>query len=530
MYVSDVIADDFKLWRGGDSVFVETPTGTGKTTFILERLWPYFKSQGGEVLYLSNRFLLKEQIKVKIAEMQGLPTEDREWLEMVEEFDGITVMSYQKLQRRVKLADYRYDKARYLCVIFDEIHYLIEDAAFNPETFYLLEFLRECTGINVFLSATMDEARDIIIQRRYGNNVLWDTMRSKNEFLSRCLVDNFVGRIHGVYPTIWFYEWSRRKGKNFSVKYFTEYSEITSLINSDLTGEKWLLFVSNKEKARVLLSSIRQDVKMICAEECDNEVIDDLTRKEKFSSKILITTKILDNGVTIKDSDLKHIVIDTISRTEFLQMLGRKREVGDETFEVFLPKKTRKFFAGYAQLNLAGAKKLVHAEPDTNRLINMMLSDTAVLELVKRFCIWKSGRFIINPMAQIYIENLWEFVTKMQRRMEEDEWAFVKEQLNWIGMEDMFDKRSDLTAQMKKAALDDLEIYLTDIEGEELDKGGQEKLRKRIFEWGKSAKIPLTSASRVPGKAVLNKFFVENQVPFVIKSRKSQKKGRSPNG
>lgn len=174
---------------------------------------------------------------------------------------------------------------------------------------------------------------------------------------------------------------------------------------------------------------------------------------------------------------------------------------------------------------MAETKNFIHAEPDTNRLIDMMMSDTAVFELVKRFCIWKSGKFIINPMAQIYIENLWEFVTKMQRRMEEDEWAFVKEQLNWIGMEEMFDKRNDLSAQMKKEALNDLGVYLTDIAGEELDKRGQEKLRKRIFEWGKSAKIPLTSASRVPGKAVLNKFFVENQLPFVIKSKKSQKKG-----
>lgn len=350
-------------------------------------------------------------------------------------------------------------------------------------------------------------------------------MRQESIFLSRCLVDTPIGRIHGVYTTIWFYEWSRRKKNSFSVKYFTEDSEITSLINSDLTNEKWLIFISNKEKARALLSSIRQDVKMICAEEYDNEVIDDLTRKEKFSSKVLITTKILDNGVTIKDPDLKHVVIDTVSRTEFLQMLGRKRMIGDETFEVFLPKKNRKFFAGYAQLNLAGAKKLVHAEPDTNRLIDMMMSDIAVFELVKRFCIWKNGRFIINPMGQIYIVNLWEFLTKMQRRMEEDEWAFVKEQLTWIGMEDTFDKRNDLSAQMKKAALDDLGVYLADIEGEELDKSGQEKLRRRIFEWGKSAKILLTSASRVPGKAVLNRFFVENRLPFTIKSKKSQKKG-----
>ena len=134
MFVKNVINDDFKNWKRGDCVFIEAPTGSGKTTFILDMLLPYSKKQGTEILYLCNRFLLKEQIKAELAKRQNL-SGDMEWLEGVEEFDGITVLSYQKLQKLcAENASGKYLSGRYAYIVCDEIHYLIEDSAFNPET------------------------------------------------------------------------------------------------------------------------------------------------------------------------------------------------------------------------------------------------------------------------------------------------------------------------------------------------------------------------------------------------------------
>ena len=53
--------------REGGEIFIESQTGTGKTTFVLDVLVPYAMEKGREVLFLSNRFLLKEQIKAKVA-------------------------------------------------------------------------------------------------------------------------------------------------------------------------------------------------------------------------------------------------------------------------------------------------------------------------------------------------------------------------------------------------------------------------------------------------------------------------------
>lgn len=49
---------------------------------------------------------------------------------------------------------------------------------------------------------------------------------------------------------------------------------------------------------------------------------------------MLITTKVLDNGVNISDEGVRHIVIPFCDQTEFMQMLGRRRT--DEGERVYL--------------------------------------------------------------------------------------------------------------------------------------------------------------------------------------------------
>lgn len=111
MFVGDYIGQSYQNWKNGESVFINAPTGTGKTTFVLTQLMQKAQEEGKEVLFLSNRYLLKEQIKMKIAQEQNLPTEDLAWLENVEEFDGITISSYQKIQELVECGnEYKYCK------------------------------------------------------------------------------------------------------------------------------------------------------------------------------------------------------------------------------------------------------------------------------------------------------------------------------------------------------------------------------------------------------------------------------------
>lgn len=47
--------------------------------------------------------------------------------------------------------------------------------------------------------------------------------------------------------------------------------------------------------------------------------------KEKRSKKILITTSVMDNGISLEDEYLRNIVIMADTKETFIQMLGRKR-------------------------------------------------------------------------------------------------------------------------------------------------------------------------------------------------------------
>ena len=57
----------------------------------------------------------------------------------------------------------------------------------------------------------------------------------------------------------------------------------------------------------------------------EKELFDSLIEKEKFDVDILIATSVIDNGVNIKDENLKNIIIQNNDRDEIIQMIGRKR-------------------------------------------------------------------------------------------------------------------------------------------------------------------------------------------------------------
>ena len=94
-YLTEAISkEEVDSWKPGDTVVINSPTGSGKTTFILSALLPRAIRAGKHSLYLCNRKILNEQVIVdsrrKLSEFFG-ETEEL----TAEQLRAIHIITYQ---------------------------------------------------------------------------------------------------------------------------------------------------------------------------------------------------------------------------------------------------------------------------------------------------------------------------------------------------------------------------------------------------------------------------------------------------
>lgn len=145
MYIGDVIGDSYKEWQPGQVVLINAQTGTGKTHFILNTLFPYVARNGKNLLYLSNRTALRKQVEQSYAkELQ----------------DNICIMNYQKFEKLrvsgVGLSESAEEVNSCEYFVMDEAHYFLSDSRFNSDIKRSLDYIncrkRDC--ILIFITAT----------------------------------------------------------------------------------------------------------------------------------------------------------------------------------------------------------------------------------------------------------------------------------------------------------------------------------------------------------------------------------------
>lgn len=87
------------------------------------------------------------------------------------------------------------------------------------------------------------------------------------------------------------------------------------------------LYKKYGDKANYIASKNARKVQEICDKNCIYEHDDGSVT---FDKRILITTKVLDNGVDIKDKKIKHIFSEILDVDSAIQALGRKRKISDD--------------------------------------------------------------------------------------------------------------------------------------------------------------------------------------------------------
>lgn len=331
-WVSNIVGDDYKEWKN-EFVVLDCGTGCGKSYFALHVLGNYAKKQGKRILYLCNRRKLRKQIYTECKELGLLKV--------------IYVTSYQSLQgdiqdgKRIPHYDY---------IVADECHYFTTDAKFNEYTDVSYNFL----------------------MKRKDSVVLWVSATAKTFF--KWLVDKGKVKKKYIYRIDKDYSYVKKL-------FFYQKDELTTIVDDILENEpqsKIVVFCNsidrmiemNKiygDKANYFCSStsVSTKLKNICGYDSKTKKVTDCIQKlpdERitFEKRILFTTTVLDNGVDLKDKDIKHIFSEIFDVDSLIQSLGRKRAIDkDDTCTFYIREFQPKAIQGLLNINKAELEPVV---------------------------------------------------------------------------------------------------------------------------------------------------------------------------
>lgn len=281
-FAQNINVADIAKWT--KNVILEGGTATGKTHFILHILSKYAEEHDLSILFLCNRTALFNEIKSEI-QLLGIRNVD--------------VMSYQNVEDFLRKEQSMFMIHDYL--VCDEFHHVTE--IYNLYTDLSYKWIIEHPATKIFMSATCP-------------NIF-------NSFVE----DDIVPNDQRYYIP-----------KDYSyvdeVKFFKSNDFIQSFIDDKLhsTDDKIIYFANSTKKAIQIYELFKEHASFYCSKHTKNELAEKyleenkgVIKNQKFDSRLLVTTKALDVGITLKDKAIKHIVSDIFDTASLIQCLGRKR-------------------------------------------------------------------------------------------------------------------------------------------------------------------------------------------------------------
>jgi hypothetical protein len=463
-YISDIITtEEIQKWQSGDRILIHSQTGSGKSEFIKNNLYEYCKNHNKMILLLSNRNLLRDQNKIDI---QGKESH-------------INARNYQELESKV-LGGLSTDELfkPYDYIVYDESHYMFSDSQFNRNTDLLIEPIKNTpkNKIFIFITATPDALIDYQPDYQYQYNLKHD---------------------YSYIQDIYFYNRS---------------PVVEAIIQHIPEDEKMLYFGSNAQDTWELSTKFG-DSSFICSDKnklhnkSNLKTIEQITLDSMFSNRLLFATKLLDNGVNIKDHKVKHIIINMADPISFIQCLGRKRCLIEED-QITL------YIKNYHKGNLYNTVK------NYNELISIGRDYSQLSELEFKNKYRKENlNNLIDIDYQLNRAKYQHYIT--QKRLAEvmfldpDEMGYKKYicklldyDINKIKFADQeFEK---LTMNKFLAKLVDRKMY----------KDEQEQFKVDFFERVFSPKV---TNYRHRGARTINSIMDEDSIPYLLSSKKEYK-------
>nr|WP_302597964.1 DEAD/DEAH box helicase family protein [uncultured Cellulosilyticum sp.] len=294
--VSDIIqAQDIEQWKQGDKILIRAGTGRGKTYFVKNVLSTYADCNNKKILFLSNRKSLQEQTRSEVLHSNN------QWV--------IECSTYQKFEQDI-LKD-SVDLTQFKYIVCDEAHYFFMDSTFNHMTNLSANYIKDCTDDKVVILMTATPRR-IKSYFNIGEERLYE-LDSEYEYIAE------------IYK-------------------YSKFETIIKRLNTLPKDEKAIFFTTAKKAYTASMQLY--DACFICSNAnarkrlSNREELHNIQANSRFNSRVLCTTNVLDNGVNIIDSQVKHIVVDMMDVDTVIQCIGRKRiQIPDDRVTLYVADK-----------------------------------------------------------------------------------------------------------------------------------------------------------------------------------------------
>lgn len=340
IWVSNLVGNDYQKWNK-EFVALDCGTGTGKTYFCIHILGQYANKANKKILYLCNRNKLRRQI---FEEVRSLKLSHTIW-----------VTTYQTLQNDLK--DNSWREIHYDYIIADECHYFTTDAKFNDYTDVSYKYLmKQKDSVVMWVSATA--------------KAFFEWLQNTNKVKKKYLYS--IPKDYSYVQHLYIYQKDELKSLIDDVLENEEDSKIVVFCNSAnriiemnrIYGDTANYFCSNSAQNTKLKDICGYDIEIKTVydkatktnkQKEIKKVKDCIIRKDNkitFEKRILFTTTVLDNGVDLKDENIKHIFSEIIDVDSMLQSLGRKRPLTDtDTCSFYIREYQPKAIQGLLNLN-----------------------------------------------------------------------------------------------------------------------------------------------------------------------------------
>lgn len=336
-YYSDAIDDaHIQQWYDNKEIVVlNGGTGTGKSSFIYQKLIPHFASDKMLFIILCNRYALKEQMKKQKKEALYDIFGEGEGFYYKHTNLHIIVSTYQAFT--LFGADYVKqinEDMRNAIIICDECHYFLSDSSFNDTTTQCLDMIIGSNANIYMLSATAKETIEYI-----------------NATYSRTISDKNIITIYNDYSNITLHQYSEK----------TKWSQDEAyniIINELLSSEtaKVVYYFNGVKQLQSVADRVNKTLGEPIAEVYYSGKSDALDENGKLKYRCTLTTTTLDNGVNFLDEDITAFIINLTDLYSIVQIIGRKRP--KTPTHIFINEPSKKVLLAYIRklpLNLPDA-------------------------------------------------------------------------------------------------------------------------------------------------------------------------------